>query len=143
MLAPRRSGGLWIYGGGKLAHTNGMRLEVKPLTFSVLPKAIAETSDGRLWIASGDSVHVLQDGGKVNAEYRLPNVQMLYCDPFGELYAGDGHHLFRFNGKRFQRVENPGVTNFVSLMVDRNHSLWMASGGLHGLSRKSGLPPHS
>jgi signal transduction histidine kinase/ligand-binding sensor domain-containing protein len=137
LIAPGRNGGLWIYGEGKLAHTNGLRLVVKPLTFSVSPKSIAETSDGRLWIAGGDSVHVLQDGGEVNAEYRLPNVQMLYCDPFGELYAGDGHHLFRFNRKRFQRVENPGVTNFVSIMVDRNHSLWMASGGLHGLSRKS------
>ena len=110
MLAPRRNGAFGGHGGGKLAHTNGTRLEVKGLTFSVPPEAMAETSDGRLWIASADTVQVLQDSGKVNAEYRLPNVQMLYCDPFGELHAGDGHHLFRFNGKRFQRVEKLGLT---------------------------------
>ena len=64
LLAPGRNGRLWIYGEGKLAHTNGLRLEVKPPTFSVSPKALAETSDGRLWIAGGDSVYVLQDGGR-------------------------------------------------------------------------------
>ncbi len=35
-------------------------------------------------------------------------------------------------------MPHPGLGNFVDIMVDHHGSLWMASGGLHGLSRKLG-----
>ena len=74
----------------------------------------------------------------VVAKYKLPDCRLVYADPFGDLWAGDGHHLFRFDGSGFAHVAKPGLGNFVSVMVDSHHRLWMASGGLHGLTRKSG-----
>src|ERR1700722_4480742 len=52
------------------------------------------------------------------------------------MYAGDGHELFRVDGGDFKLVPHPGLGNFVDLMVDHRGALWMASGGLHGLSRR-------
>src|ERR1700688_1969587 len=95
-----------------------------------------ESKDGTIWLADGESVFALR--GKAPPErYSLANASLLYADEFGKVIAGDGHHLFEFNGIRFAMVRAPGLGNFVRVMVDHQNNLWMASGGLHGLSRKS------
>jgi hypothetical protein len=105
--------------------------------------AIAEGTDRTLWVASNKNVFALR-GGKIVHRYTeadglfAAGTTILYADSFGSVYAGDGHHLVRFNGTRFESVPSPGLGNFVSLLTDHRGNLWMASGGLHGISRTVG-----
>jgi len=137
-LARSHEGDLWLYIEGKLEHTRADKLVAEPLPDSVHRVGdMAEASDGSLWIA--DRANVVRTRGRVVvAQYKLPECHLVYADRFGDVWAGDGHHLFRFDGTRFAQVKNPGLGNFVSITIDSHHRLWMASGGLHGLSRRSG-----
>jgi len=132
------NGNALAYSGGKLLRTSGDKLvEV------TLPKQVrrvnvyALSANQTLWVANDESIFAVRDG-KVIARYAQKNITLLYADDFGNVYAGDGHHLFRLAGNRFVQVRSPGLGNFVDVMVDRKGQLWMASGGLHGISRKSG-----
>jgi signal transduction histidine kinase/ligand-binding sensor domain-containing protein len=139
LASSQRDGGVWIYAKGKLARTRGDRLEIEPFPQAAKPpRGMAEGRDGTLWMADGENIFAMPAGGGTARSFHLPGAQMLYSDRFGDMYAGDGHRLFCFDGQKFQQVKNPGLTNFISVMVDRHRRLWMASGGLHGLSRKSG-----
>lgn len=141
-----RSGQMWVYGDGRLYLTGGvdghesLRARAFPAAAHGL-RDLAETTDGTLWIADGDAVFARRDaeagvsGGETVVRYPLAGVRMLYADDFGHLLAGDGHRLFRFDGKGFALVPEPGLGNFVSVFVDHERHLWMASGGLHGISR--------
>ena len=138
VLARSRDGGLWIYSESKLFRTRGDKLELAALPADAHSLTdIAESSDGTLWLADRGSVFRMRNGAVV-AMYQLPGGQMLYADRFGDVWAGDGHQLFRFNGQGFEKQKGPGLGNFVSVMIDSDHRLWMASGGLHGISRKTG-----
>jgi signal transduction histidine kinase/streptogramin lyase len=134
-------GGLWINANGSLFRTQGDQLTPVTLPASVhAPAEMTVDKQGDLWINNRKNIyhlHMLSHRFAVVAVYPLHGCQMLYTGRFGTLWAGDGHHLFRFNGAAFTPVKNPGLGNFVSVMVDRQHRLWMASGGLHGISRKS------
>ncbi|MDT7812284.1 MAG: hypothetical protein QOJ42_2200, partial [Acidobacteriaceae bacterium] len=137
-LARSNDGELWIYFEGKLEHTHVDKLEPAALPDGAHTlSGMAESRDGTLWIADRENIFRVRGGATV-ARYSLPGCQLIYADRFGEAWAGDGHHLFHFDGSGFQPVKDPGLSNFVSVMVDSRHRLWMASGGLHGLSRKSG-----
>jgi len=137
-LARSNNGELWVYLEGKLEHTYGDKLRVDALPDGVRKLSdMAESRDGTLWIADRENIFRVHEGAAV-ARYSLPGGQMVDADRFGDVWAGDGHQLFRFDGSGFRRIRNPGLGNFVSVMVDSHHCLWMASGGLHGLSRKSG-----
>lgn len=137
-LARANDGELWVYFEGKLKHTHGNRLEAVTLPEGVHRLSnLAQSLDGTLWIADHENIFRVHEGSTV-AKYSVPGCQLIYTDRFGDVWAGDGHHLFRFDGSGFQRIENPGLGNFVGVMVDSHRNLWMASGGLHGLSRKSG-----
>jgi signal transduction histidine kinase len=98
---------------------------------------IAQGTHGKLWIVVNDAV-IRVEHGQVTGRYPVPGCEMIYADSFSGIWAGDGHRLFRFDGNTFALQKNPGLGNFVSLLVDRQSRLWMASGGLHGVSRKSG-----
>jgi signal transduction histidine kinase/ligand-binding sensor domain-containing protein len=136
-LARTPGGELWIYAGGRLFKTERDKLEPSPLPTGIQALSdMAASADGTLWLADRHSVFRTA-AGKILASYELPGIQMLYVDRFGGVWAGDGHHLFRFNGQEFKEQRDPGLGNFVSVMVDSRHQLWMASGGLHGISRKS------
>ena len=138
-IGPASDGGVWIYAGGKLARTQRDRLQAVAYPANTSPAhSLAQTSDGTLWIADGAGVTSIQNGSQAIDRYPLADAQSLYAAQDGTLYVGDGHKLFRYDGRTFVEVENPGLTNFVSVMVDRENRLWMASGGLRGLSRKSG-----
>jgi signal transduction histidine kinase/ligand-binding sensor domain-containing protein len=137
-LARSRDGELWLYLEGKLQRTHEDKLEPVMLPEHLdKVRDMAEGPDGTLWIANLEGVFRVRDGALI-AKYNVPGCQLIYPDRFGDVWAGDGHHLFRLDGGGFQLVRNPGMGNFVSVLVDSHRRLWMASGGLHGLSRKSG-----
>jgi len=134
------SGEMWVYGDNRLYLTSRDRLESHALPVGAAAiRDLSETSDGTLWLADGNAVYALK-GNDAPARYPLAGVGSLYADRFGSLYAGDGHKLYRFDVQRkgsagFVLLRNPGMGNFVSILVDHRRNLWMASGGLHGLSR--------
>jgi signal transduction histidine kinase/ligand-binding sensor domain-containing protein len=138
MLTRANDGELWVYFEGKLKRTHGDKLEPATLPDGANRLSdLAQGLDGTLWIADRENIFRVRDGSTV-ARYSVPGCQLIYADRFGDVWAGDGHHLFRFDGRGFQLVKNPGMSNFVNILVDSHRNLWMASGGLHGLSRKSG-----
>ena len=129
-------GEVWVYADGKLARTRNNTLEIKEIPAGAHPpRDLVESRDRTLWIADGESVFAVR--GATARRYPLPGANMLYADDSGDVFAGDGHRLFRFDGQGFTEIPNPGLGNFVSILVDHEKRLWMASGGLHGLSRKS------
>jgi signal transduction histidine kinase/ligand-binding sensor domain-containing protein len=132
-----RDGGAWVYSGGKLAHAAHGRLDPWPSPpGSRLLRDLAEGKDHTLWAADGERVIAMRKDAPV-AVYPLAGARMVYADSFGSLFAGDGHRLFRFDGKGFRKIDSPGLGNFVSILVDHRQRLWMASGGLHGISRNT------
>jgi signal transduction histidine kinase/ligand-binding sensor domain-containing protein len=137
-MARGRDGEVWIYANSQLFKTHGDMVQARLLP----PKAsalrdLAEDTGHALWIADGAQVFALKDNA-VSASYQLSGARVVYADDLGSVFAGDGHRLYRFDGQGFVRVNEPGLGNFVSVMVDHQRRLWMASGGLHGVSRKSG-----
>ncbi|HMD19740.1 MAG TPA: two-component regulator propeller domain-containing protein [Alloacidobacterium sp.] len=137
-LARSNDGELWLYFEGGLQHTHADKLESASLPEGAHRFSdIAESRDGTLWMTDRENIFRTR-GGSIIAKYSVPDCRLIYADRFGEVWAGDGHHLFHFDGNAFQDVKDPGLGNFISVMVDSHHRLWMASGGLHGLSRKTG-----
>jgi signal transduction histidine kinase/ligand-binding sensor domain-containing protein len=137
-LARSNDGELWLYFEGRLERTHADKLVAAPLPDDVHRLSdMAESSDGSLWIADRENVFRMRGRATV-AKYKLPDCHLVHADRFGNVWAGDGHHLFHFAGSGFTQVKDPGLGNFVSVTIDSHHRLWMASGGLHGLSRRSG-----
>jgi signal transduction histidine kinase/ligand-binding sensor domain-containing protein len=137
-LAHAGDGGVWIVSDDRLMRTRGDALEAVPLPSNThVVRDLFENKDGILWITDGEHVVAVQADHSV-IRYNTPGVQFLFGDASGKMYAGDGHKLFRFDGGDFKLVPHPGLDNFVDLMVDHRGALWMASGGLHGLSRRYG-----
>ncbi|WP_169305936.1 two-component regulator propeller domain-containing protein [Acidobacterium capsulatum] len=140
-IARTLQGGVWISSNGKVYRTQNDQLIPATLPMTVhSPQDMTVDREDNLWITDRANVyrmHLQANRLVVAATYPLPGCQLLYTSRFGTLWAGDGHHLFRFDGNSFARVHHPGLGNFVGVMVDRQHRLWMASGGLHGISRES------
>ena len=137
-LTRARDGGVWIISENQLLRSHGDTLHQENLPTGLhTPRCTFESENGTLWIA--DSEHVwAQAPDRSITRYNQPATQILYGDHFGNIYAGDGHKLFQLSGASFKLVPHPGLGNFIDLMVDHRGALWMASGGLHGLSRKQG-----
>jgi signal transduction histidine kinase/ligand-binding sensor domain-containing protein len=145
MLAGR-DGGVWVVTHDGLFYSDGRAFRAVAIEAEghrAAVSAIAQSTDRTLWVASGMGLLALR-GGKIVRRYTESDgllsaaISILYADDAGNVYAGDGHHLLRFNGTRFEAVAEPGLGNFVSLLTDHDGNLWMASGGLHGISRKAG-----
>ena len=142
-LVPDYEGGIWVTTHSRLFKANNHAFIAFPLPVDGRAgglKAIAEATDRTLWIAGNDGVFAVR-GGKVSRHYgdaegfAAENISFVDADARGHVYAGDGHHLFELEGERFRIVQAPGRDNFVSLLTDHTGALWMASGGLHGISR--------
>jgi ligand-binding sensor domain-containing protein len=130
-----QDGGVWLFAGGKLFRSRGGSLDEHPLpatTHSM--RDFAETKMARFGSRRGNQFSRFA-GNAEPAHYPLAGARMVYADAFGGLFAGDGHKLFRFDGRAFSIIQNPGMDNFVSVLVDHRRQLWMASGSLHGVSR--------
>jgi signal transduction histidine kinase len=128
-------GEVWVYTGGKLLRTHHGVFEAFGLPASAQSlRDLTEAADHTLWIADGEGLFALR-AHIAPIHYPLPGIRMVYADDFGGVYAGDGHRLFRLDGNTFHLVPHPGLDNFVDMLVDSRHRLWMASGGLHGISR--------
>ena len=134
-LLPRRAGGVWVRSKSEILHADGSGVHAGSLPVSVNEVLdLCEDNEGRLWLAMHDRVVVLR-GSEIAGSYALAGVGMLYRAPDGRIFAGDGHHLFLFAGEGFVKQPNSGTEEFVNMLIDRHNNLWMASGGLQGISR--------
>lgn len=104
-----------------------------PMPFASI-QDVQQDKSGRLWIADGNRVTVVASG-KVEKVYPLPNARLLYVASDGTIFAGDGHALFRFDRSGFIAEPKEGPGEFVQILIDRERNVWMASGGLEGISR--------
>ncbi|MBB5059651.1 signal transduction histidine kinase/ligand-binding sensor domain-containing protein [Granulicella aggregans] len=86
------------------------------------------------WLADGEAVTQVREGRVVQV-YPMPGVNLVYFGPDKRLYAADGHHLFVYANGGFRKTEKEGPEELVTVMVDRSGAIWMASGGLEGISR--------
>jgi signal transduction histidine kinase/ligand-binding sensor domain-containing protein len=134
-VLPRGSGGVWVWTQNALFHADSGKLETDALP--VAPENVLDIADGGAGgclIAGQDRV-LLVAGNRTVAEYPLAGVRLLYRAPDGRVFAGDGHHLFLLDKSAFRRQAKSGSEEFVGLLVDRRERLWMASGGLEGITR--------
>jgi len=137
--------GLWVRTKETVFHVNekGVAERFQPQTDSshpLLPQAISsflEDKAGTLWLADRQGVVAVSNSGATR-RYPLLNATLLYQAPDGQILAGNGHRLFRFTGQKFAALPKQGPDEFVQVLVDRRGQLWMASGGLQGLSRFAG-----
>jgi signal transduction histidine kinase len=137
-LARARDGGVWIISENKLMRTHGDTLQQESLPVDAhAPRSLFESKNGTLWIADSEHIWAEQPDHSI-IRYDRSGTQILYGTDTGDIYAGDGHKLFHLEDGTFKLMSHPGLSNFVDVMVDHGGSLWMASGGLHGLSRKLG-----
>jgi signal transduction histidine kinase/ligand-binding sensor domain-containing protein len=137
ILARASNGGVWVVSDNKLMRTRGDSLQTESLPSDVRSfRDLFEGRDGTLWIADSEHILAVHPDHSV-VRYNQAGIQLLYGDDSGNMYAGDGHRLLHLEGSNFKVLRHPGLGNFVDLMVDHHGALWMASGGLHGLSRKS------
>ncbi len=99
-------------------------------------RGFAEDRNGNLWLTNSQAVIEIKGKGEP-VRYPLRNASIIVAAGDGQIYAGDGHRVFRFDGVRFTRIEDPGTEESTDMTVSHDGSLWMASGGLEGLSRKT------
>jgi signal transduction histidine kinase/ligand-binding sensor domain-containing protein len=132
-----RGGGVWVRTRDRLfyATLSSVREIALPMAIPDL-RSFTEDNQGNLWLTDGRTVVVSSEGRTV-ARYPLKNATLLYSAPDGMIYAGNGHQLFVFADGKFTRVAKTGPSEFVGMMIDSKKRLWMASGGLEGISCKS------
>ncbi len=99
-------------------------------------RGFAEDSHGTLWLTDSKAVTSIDLRGN-KAYYPLPNASLIKAASDGRVYAGDGHHIFRFDGAAFVPIKNVGTEESVDVTWSHDGSLWIATGGLEGLARKS------
>lgn len=131
----RRGGCIWVRTKDGIFQVENGKARAVPVPLPLSHTfSITDDDEGKLWVADGRRVVVLRDG-QIAAEYPLPNVRLLYTSSDGAIYAGDGHRLFRFGNGSFVRQPKEGAEEFVQVFIDSKQRLWMASGGLQGISR--------
>ena len=134
-LLQRRAGGVWVRTKAEILYADAQGVHAEPLPVPVNEATdFCEDNEGRLWLAMHDRVVVVH-GSEIAASYPLAGAGLLYRAPDGRIFAGDGHHLFLFSEGHFVKQPNSGTEEFVKVLIDRHNSLWMASGGLQGISR--------
>jgi signal transduction histidine kinase/ligand-binding sensor domain-containing protein len=140
-----RHGDVWVgtssgfarYREGKLlSHTN------LPEGYSGPVRSFAEDSQGRLWMAAGKDL-LLLDQGRLTAfpGWRASSaITVIYRDPLGGMWVGaDWDGLYQWTGQAFRnyRTEDGLAGNRVrALWRDRQGALWISAVGA-GVSRFS------
>jgi len=131
---------VWVRTADSIFHSHGLSATQNGLMKMQLPIDFSKVSSftmdkpGNLWFSVGDTV-VECNWKQILNSFPLHEASLLYTAPDGQVYAGDGHHLFRMGPQGFEIQKIPGPDEFVDLLIDRHGWLWMASGGLEGISR--------
>ena len=135
-LLPTRDGqGVWAQcGNGIFKVDAATRTVTLPVRVSGHLLSYTEGKPGELWCAEGDGVSVYEAGKRVRTT-ALPGVNILYTSPQQDIYAADGHHVFRWSAGRFLPQQIANGDGLVRLLIDRSGAMWTASGGLRGVSR--------
>ncbi len=114
-------------------------------------RTLRETSDGSLWIGTiGQGAYTLKDGrlqvvgAGAAGDPRLPSrtTLSLFEDAEGDLWMGTQAGLVRFSRSPVQLVPltDASDSDFETISLDRDGSLWIASTGLTRLVGKTAIP---
>jgi signal transduction histidine kinase len=118
----RQRGGVWE------DMLNGKNPAQKPV------EAIAETSDGTLWVALGDELYAWQGGRLIRNRgyeaYAGQYISALYGDRQGELWLGTDHGLLRLHGGRLTALtEAQGLPaeRIRQILEDDHGTFWLGT----------------
>src|SRR5262249_3821343 len=101
--------------------------------------SMAETADGKIWLATVGGGLVLLTGGqsaKLNSGLLDRKINCLLPIGRDELWVGTNRGLYRGNSKGFRRIELPpslGSDQVLSIALDRDMNTWV--GTMRGLFR--------
>ncbi|MFN2443790.1 MAG: two-component regulator propeller domain-containing protein [Thermoanaerobaculia bacterium] len=140
-----KNGVTWVTtaGGGLNRLENGVITAIT--TADGLPSdeasCLYEDRDGAIWVGSYTGGAARLEDGKIETwgvDRGLPHVdvRVMYRDRAGTFWAGTVAGLARFNGERFEKVEDPGAPpeGVVAILEDRTGNLWFGTSG-EGLVR--------
>jgi signal transduction histidine kinase/ligand-binding sensor domain-containing protein len=128
---------LLTVGRGRLLRRRQGIFEDVPAPVSTLQKpvgAIAETSDGALWVGRGDELDAYRDGRLVREAasdgLRGETVNALHGDRDGALWLGTDHGILRFKDRRLASgtpVQDPPHRWIRQILEDDAGNLWLGS----------------
>jgi signal transduction histidine kinase/ligand-binding sensor domain-containing protein len=144
-----REGGIWVATSGGVDYFH-------PRNVTTFSKREGLTSDGGDAVTAGsgngvwlneDSLDFLKNGQvhAIRTGHGLPGrtITAIFEDSFGKLWCGIDHDLYRYDGRKFDRVQGGGggSTRFVvGITEDSGHDIWAeVSGHKHALIRVRGL----
>jgi signal transduction histidine kinase/ligand-binding sensor domain-containing protein len=134
-MAVSHDGGVWVDTGQHLWKLNADEKTLQRIDYGEKRiRSMVEDADGTLWLVDDDSVIAVRRTG-VRYRFPLPNAGVVAAGADGNIYAGDGHHLFRFSASGFKLVPGTALDEFVDVVVAHDGALWLASGGLQGIAR--------
>jgi ligand-binding sensor domain-containing protein/signal transduction histidine kinase len=154
-------GALWIgsVGGGLSCWQEG-KLS-KFTTSNGLPSeqitALAEDSDGRIWVGTQNGLAVWQDGHAVALSgagiFSRKPITALFCDRKGTMWVGaTGAGVFSYQGEKFEQLRDVALDKLLQdphcLLVDQHGRIWIGAGDAFVLChdgdqwRRFGIPRH-
>ncbi len=154
-------GALWIgsVGGGLSCWQAGKlrRFTVHDGLPSDSVTALAEDSDGRIWVGTQAGLVVWQDGDLTPLSgagmFSGNPITTLYCDHNGTMWVGAaGVGIFSWHGKKFVELRDPSLDRLLQdphcLLVDQQGRIWIGAGDAFVLCRdgdqwrRFGVPRH-
>lgn len=144
-----REDGIWVATSGGVDYFH-------PRKITAFSKREGLTSDGGDAVAAGvdngvwlneDSLDLVKNGKihTIQTRHGLPGrtITAIFEDSFGKLWCGIDHDLYRYDGRKFEKVQRrgDGSTQFVvGITEDSGHDIWAEiSGHKHELMRVHGL----
>ena len=135
-LAQTRDGVLWIptgrEGAVRFDGTNFLRFAAADSPADIGVYALATARDGSVWAGTGSGLSHFVDGRW--QDFPSPGgkqISSVVCDSKGTVWAGSvqGSNVWRFDGAGFQppSTASGSFSNIISLSIDRDDSLWIAT----------------
>ncbi len=157
-------GALWIgsVGGGLSCWQRGklQRFTVPDGLPSDSITALAEDSEGRIWVGTQAGLAAWQDGHLTSLRgagvFSGKAITTLYCDPKGVMWVGaTGAGIFSYRDGRFVQLQDPALPALNSLfqdphclLADQEGRIWIGAGDAFVLCRdgdhwrRFGIPRH-
>lgn len=143
------AGGAWLGDYGSVSRLQEDQLEIFESThfgsgqYVNQVKDLALAPDGRLWVATADSVVVYD--GQAWDYFELDkgweedySVDHLAIDPDGVVWAGTSSHgLLRFDGESWDADERDFLSNVQAMTLDPQNQVWVGTYS-RGVSRRDG-----